>query len=86
MIMPSFATLFAGATGQFLCRDAPSLGAKFSNERQELFILVQCPWSLDDAGFNHLVPTTLTSRLFATGHFLYNGGPILDSLFFDELF
>jgi hypothetical protein len=78
MIVPSFTTRLAGTARQFLRRDTPTtLGAAvLVHELYKTCIFVTRPRTFHQRRFEHLVPTSLTCRLFASGQLCDNGRPI----------
>lgn len=57
VIVPPFPTLFAKTTVELTGYERPLLLTVFVHEFDDHGILLGCPWTLDEAGFEYLLPS-----------------------------
>ena len=63
MVVPPFTALLTQAAFQFTSNKAPFLLAMNVHEATKLGIFLGSPWSLDEARFQHLLPTMKTLNI-----------------------
>mmetsp|Transcript_7056 Transcript_7056/g.8102 ORF Transcript_7056/g.8102 Transcript_7056/m.8102 type:complete len:268 (-) Transcript_7056:157-960(-) len=77
MVVPPFTTLLSDATRQVLRYHRPLLGTHFRYELQDDFVLLFCPWPLDESWVEDFLPAVETLDVGAVFEILGNLFPVL---------